>query len=232
MIPFKDSIPSRHFPFMTVTLIIANIAAFGYELSLPWEVLDDLIGTFGVVPAKLQLVGHNPVGVIGEMAGSLVTSTLLHAGLIHLLGNMWYLWIFGDKVEDRMGPIRFLLFYLSCGIVAGVTHIAFNLTSPTPTIGASGAVAGILGAYLVSYPFARILTLLPFFIIWPVVELPAILILGFWFIVQLFNGTAVVTSTSNMVGGVAWWAHIGGFISGILFLRVFATRPAKAHRHR
>ena len=225
MIPFKDSIPSRRFPFVTLILIITNAAAFVYELSLPWEDLDILIDTYGVVPFKLQLVVHNPLGVLGEMASSLVTSTLLHAGFLHLLGNMWYLWIFGDNVEDRMGPIRFLLFYLSCGVVASVTHIAFNLDSPVPTIGASGAVAGVLGAYLVSYPFARVLTLLPFFIIWPVVELPAILVLGFWFIVQLFNGTAAIGTTSEMMAGVAWWAHIGGFISGILFLRVFARRP-------
>ena len=225
MIPFKDSIPSRRFPFMTVTLIIVNVAVFIYELSLPWEELDDLIATYGVVPSKLQLVAHDPVRVLGEMAGSMVTTTLLHAGFVHLLGNLWYLWIFGDNVEDRMGPIRFLLFYLSCGILASATHIVFNLNSPVPTIGASGAVAGVLGAYLVSYPFARVLTLLPFFIIWPVVELPAILVLGFWFVVQIFNGTAAVGSTSDMMGGVAWWAHIGGFISGILLLRVFASRP-------
>ncbi len=210
---------------MTVTLIIINVAVFIYELSLPWEELDDLISTYGVVPSKLQLVAHDPVRVLGEMAGSLATTTLLHAGFVHLLGNLWYLWIFGDNVEDRMGPIRFLLFYLSCGILAGATHIVFNLNSPVPTIGASGAVAGVLGAYLVSYPFARVLTLLPFFIIWPVVELPAILVLGFWFVVQIFNGTAAVGSASDMMGGVAWWAHIGGFISGILLLRVFASRP-------
>ena len=225
MIPFKDSIPSRRFPFMTVMLIIVNVVVFIYELSLPWEELDDLIATYGVVPSKLQLVAHNPVRVLGEMAGSMVTTTLLHAGFVHLLGNLWYLWIFGDNVEDRMGPIRFLLFYLSCGILASATHIVFNLNSPVPTIGASGAVAGVLGAYLVSYPFARVLTLLPFFIIWPVVELPAILVLGFWFVVQIFNGTAAVGSTSDMMAGVAWWAHIGGFISGILLLRVFANRP-------
>ena len=225
MIPFKDSIPSRRFPFVTLILIITNTAAFVYELSLPWENLENLIETYGVVPFKLQRVANNPLGVLREMLGSLITSTLLHAGFLHLLGNMWYLWIFGDNVEDRMGPIRFLLFYLSCGVVASVTHIVFNLDSLVPTIGASGAVAGVLGAYLVSYPFARVLTLLPFFIIWPVVELPAILVLGFWFIVQLFNGTAAIGSTSDMMGGVAWWAHIGGFISGILLLRVFARRP-------
>jgi membrane associated rhomboid family serine protease len=227
MIPFKDNIPSRRFPFMTMMIIIANIAALIYEMSLPWEGLDNLIGSYGVVPSKLQQVGHDPLGVLGKMAGSLVSSTLLHAGFVHLLGNMWYLWIFGNSIENRMGPVRFLLFYLSCGMTAGLTHIVFNLNSPIPTIGASGAVAGVLGAYLVSYPFARVLTLIPFFIIWPIVELPAILILGFWFVVQLFNGTAAVTSTSDIMGGIAWWAHIGGFISGILLLRVFASR----HRH-
>jgi membrane associated rhomboid family serine protease len=225
MIPFKDNIPSRRFPFMTMMIIIANIAALIYEMSLPWEGLDNLIGSYGVVPSKLQQVEHDPLGVLGKMAGSLVSSTLLHAGFVHLLGNMWYLWIFGNSIENRMGPVRFLLFYLSCGMTAGLTHIAFNLNSPIPTIGASGAVAGVLGAYLVSYPFARVLTLIPFFIIWPIVELPAILILGFWFVVQLFNGTAAVSSTSDVMGEVAWWAHIGGFIAGILLLRVFASRP-------
>lgn len=225
MIPFKDSVPSRRFPLMTITLILTNVVVFIYELSLSREGFNNLIGTYGVIPSKLQLVGHNPPVVLTEITISILTSIVLHAGFVHLLGNIWFLWIFGDNVEDRMGPIRFLFFYLLCGILAGVTHIIFNIDSPVPTIGASGAVAGILGAYLISYPFARVLTLLPFFIIWPVVELPAILVLGFWFVVQLFNGTAAIGSTADVMGGVAWWAHIGGFVSGIFLIALFSNRP-------
>ncbi len=227
MIPFKDNVPSRRFPVITVMLILANVAAFLYEMSLPSEVLDDFFFSYGIVPSKLQLGGQSAIPLFAYIGISLVTSMFLHGGIIHLLGNIWFLWIFGDNVEDRMGPLRFLFFYLLCGVLAGGAHVLFNLTSRIPTIGASGAVAGVLGAYLISYPLARVSTLLPLLIIWPVVELPALLLLGFWFSVQLFNGTFSIGAASGMTGGVAWWAHIGGFLSGVILIWLFAREPAR-----
>ena len=227
MIPFKDNVPSRRFPVITVVLILANVAAFLYELSLPSAVLDDFFFSYGIVPARLQASGQSSMLLFALMGSSLVTAMFLHGGFIHLLGNIWYLWIFGDNVEDRMGPVRFLFFYLLCGALAGGAHVLFNLDSRIPTIGASGAVAGVLGAYLISYPLARVSTLLPFLIIWPVVELPAMLLLGFWFFVQFLNGTASIGAASGMMGGVASWAHIGGFISGVSLIWLFAREPAR-----
>ncbi len=227
MIPFKDNVPSRRFPVITVVLILANVAAFLYELSLPSAVLDDFFFSYGIVPARLQASGQSSMLLFALMGSSLVTAMFLHGGFIHLLGNIWYLWIFGDNVEDRMGPVRFLFFYLLCGALAGGAHVLFNLDSRIPTIGASGAVAGVLGAYLISYPLARVSTLLPFLIVWPIVELPAMLLLGFWFFVQFLNGTASIGAASGMMGGVASWAHIGGFISGVSLIWLFAREPAR-----
>jgi membrane associated rhomboid family serine protease len=139
---------------------------------------------------------------------------------------MWYLWIFGDNVEDRMGHFRFLVFYLLCGLLAGGAHLLFNLESSIPSIGASGAVAGVLGAYLLSYPFARVATIIPLFLLWPIVELPAVLVLGVWFLVQLSSGFAALSVAAQAAGGIAWWAHIGGFLSGMLLIGIFA-RPVR-----
>jgi len=224
MIPFKDNIPSRRYPVITVILILVNVTVFIYALSVKPSQQLSFFYIYGLVPVKLHMIGQQPVEVFTDLSRSLFTSMFLHGGFIHLLGNMWYLWIFGDNVEDRMGSVRFLFFYLLCGTLASLVHILFNLDSEVPSIGASGAVAGVLGAYLVSYPFARVLTLLPFFFIW-IVELPAILVLGSWFIVQIFNGTASINASSSVMGGIAWWAHIGGFLSGMLLIACFARRP-------
>ena len=228
MIPFKDNIPSRRYPVITVTLILVNVTVFIYEFSVEPSQQLDFFSVYGLIPAKLYMIGHQPVDVFTGLLRSLITSMFLHGGFIHLLGNMWYLWIFGDNVEDRMGSVRFLFFYLLCGTLASMVHILFNLSSEVPSIGASGAVAGVLGAYLVSYPFARVLTLLPFFFIW-VVELPAILVLGSWFVVQIFNGTASIDASSGVMGGIAWWAHVGGFLSGMLLIASFARRPVRRY---
>ena len=229
MIPFRDNVPSRGYPIITVLIIVANITVFLYQFFLPSEALDRFLFEYGVVPAKLQLIGQHPVQVTTGLGVSVLASMFLHGGLFHLVGNMWYLWIFGDNTEDRMGSIRFFFFYFLCGILATWTHILFNLDSQIPTIGASGAVSGVLGAYLVSYPFARVLTLVPLFLLWPVVELPAILVLGSWFFIQLLNGTASLGETSQLMSGVAWWAHIGGFVSGTALIGMFARRPVRRY---
>lgn len=228
MIPFRDNIPARRYPVVTVTLILANVAAFLYELSLPGEALERFIFLYGVVPSDFH-PARSGLSALGTGSLSVFTSMFLHGGWIHLIGNMWYLWIFGDNVEDRMGHLRFLLFYLLCGVLASLAHVIFNLNSQVPSIGASGAVAGVLGAYLVSYPCARILTLVPFFLFWPVVELPALLVLSSWFLVQLLSGWASVVQAPGAVGGVAWWAHIGGFLAGMFLVGSFARRPPRRY---
>lgn len=221
MIPLRDDIPSRAFPVGTVLIILVNLLVFLYESTLTPEQLEDVVTLYGLVPSQLAGLTGQPVGAVAVTAKNSLTSMFLHGGWLHLIGNMWFLWIFGDNVEDRMGHFRFLLFYLTCGVLAGVVHLAFNWGSPIPSVGASGAVAGVLGAYLVSYPFARILTLIPLFLVWPVARLPALVVLGAWFILQLVSGGAALGEAST-AGGVAWWAHIGGFLAGLTLVGAFA----------
>src|SRR6266550_2372920 len=178
MIPLRDVIPSRTVPFLTVTIIILNTLAWLYELGLPREDLPVFLQQFGVVPAYFSLP-------------TLISSMFLHGSWSHVLGNMWYLWIFGDNVEDRLGHGRFLIFYLICGIAAALGQILIDPTSTVPTIGASGAIAGVMGAYFVLYPQSRVLTLIPLIVFWEIVELPAIFLLGFWFLMQLFSAGAI-----------------------------------------
>ena len=227
MIPVRDNISARRYPLITVALILVNVVAFLYELSLQPEARNELIFFYGFVPTKLTL--EYPVEAVGNTGISIFSSMFLHGGWVHLLGNMWYLWIFGDNVEDRMGHFRFLLFYLLCGTLAASAHVVFNLGSEIPSIGASGAVAGVLGAYLLSYPFARISTLVPLVFFWPVVQLLALLVLGLWFLIQIMNGTAAVAVAAETVGGIAWWGHIGGFVSGMFLIGFFARHPVRRY---
>jgi membrane associated rhomboid family serine protease len=215
MIPLRDVIPSRTVPYLTVTIIILNLLAWFYELGLPREDLPLFLQQFGVVPAYFTLP-------------TLISSMFLHGGWSHVLGNMWYLWIFGDNVEDRMGHGRFLVFYLLCGIVAALGQIVIDPTSTLPTIGASGAIAGVMGAYFVLYPQSRVLTLIPLIIFWEIVELPAIFLLGFWFLMQLFSAGAIAATTSSQGGGVAFMAHVAGFVTGLLGVFVFRKREPDA----
>jgi membrane associated rhomboid family serine protease len=221
MLPLRDNIPSRSFPVITIFIIVLNIAAFFYELSLG-ESLEPFFYQFGIVPARV-FSGTEAQLAIPGLAIPFLTSMFLHGGILHLVGNMWYLWIFGDNVEDRLGHFKFLFFYLLCGLGASIVHMVFNPKSAVPSIGASGAIAGVLGAYLISYPFARVLTLVPLFIIWEFIEIPAMIVLGVWFLLQFLSGTASLTSASAQAGGIAWWAHIGGFLIGIVLL--FILRP-------
>lgn len=227
MIPFRDDVPARRYPIVTIGFILGNLLAFGYELTLPPAELQNLIDRFGVVPVRFEVATASS---LPTLLPSLIGSMFLHGGWFHLFGNMWFLWIFGDNVEDRMGHLRFLFFYLLCGVVGSFAHILFAPGSAVPAIGASGAVAGVLGAYLVSYPFARVLTLVPLFIFWPIVELPAIVVLGSWFFIQLLNGMAAVAVTSETAAGVAWWAHVGGFLCGIALISAFARKSGTRKR--
>jgi len=211
MIPLRDVIPSRTTPYITITIIGLNALAWLYEVSLPHDELNEFLATFGVVPAYFSWP-------------TVITSMFLHGSWSHVIGNMWYLWIFGDNVEDRVGHGRFILFYLLCGAAAALGQVAVDPGSMLPTIGASGAIAGVMGAYFVLYPHSRVLTLIPWIFI-QIVELPAIFLLGFWFLMQLFSaGTVAVTAASHGSGGVAFAAHVVGFVVGAGGVFVFRNR--------
>ncbi len=223
MFPLKDTIRSRSFPAVNWLLIIANVLVFILiEWPLSSRQLDRLVMTFGLVPARLVAV--QPQAIL-----SIFTSMFMHGGWLHLISNMWALYIFGDNVEDRMGPVRYLAFYLLSGVVAALTQTWLGPSSRTPLIGASGAIAGVLGAYLILFPTSRVITLiLLIFLPW-FVEIPAVLYLAFWFVLQFFSGLFAL-QTPAAAGGVAYWAHIGGFIWGVLLVRLFVRRPPAYHR--
>lgn len=221
MLPIRDTIRSRTFPFVTYSLIAVNVVVFLFEEIIPGPALDSLFRYFGLVPARLSL--FRPLTWI-----TLVTSVFLHGGWFHLISNMWTLFIFGDNVEDRMGSGRFLLYYLLAGIAAGLSQVFFMPDSSLPTIGASGAIAGVLGAYFILYPAAKVITIIPLFFIPWFVDIPAFIYLGIWFLSQLSSGLVTLGAVSDF-GGVAWWAHIGGFVFGFLTVRLF-TRKVKTYR--
>jgi len=217
---------------VTWGLIVFNCLVFVYQLALPEGGLPRFFHLYGMVPARFSSPGWAAeAGYPQSLALPFFTSMFLHGGFFHLLTNMWTLWIFGDNVEDRMGRLRYLVFYLVCGLGAGLVHWLTNMDSTVPTIGASGAIAGVLGAYLVLYPRARVLTLVPLFF-WPLFfEIPALLYLGFWFVSQLLSGASALASGAAGAGGIAWWAHIGGFLAGLALHRLFLERqPPPAPR--
>jgi membrane associated rhomboid family serine protease len=216
MFPLRDENPSRSAPVVTRVLIGLNTLAFIYELSLGRS-LTPFVLTWAMIPARLTLAVRYGEEAVTLPGLTILTSMFLHGGWLHLIGNMWYLWIFGDNVEDRLGRFRYLLFYLAAGIVAALLHYAINPTSEAPTVGASGAIAGVLGAYLAAYPRARVITLVPLFPFFRVMALPAALVLGIWFVFQAFSG-ALSLGFGGGGGGVAWWAHIGGFAFGIVVM--------------
>jgi membrane associated rhomboid family serine protease len=221
MIPISDTARSRSFPIVNWLIILANVAVFIFvESRLTPRRLDQLILLYGAIPARL--VTGDPRAVV-----TLLTSMFLHGGWLHLISNMWALFIFGDNVEDRFGSWRYLVFYLICGMVSGLAQVAIAPTSQTPAIGASGAIAGVLAAYFVLYPGARVITLIPLFILPWLVEIPAIIFIGIWFLIQVFSGTQALQD-SAAAGGVAYWAHIGGFVCGLLLVGLFARRTARS----
>lgn len=231
MIPLRDTIPSRHTPIMTWSLILCNVAVFYFEVMMPRATLSQVIWSLGVVPDR-RIILESPAGFYVRLAPhgahiwSYFTSLFLHGGLVHLISNMWALWIFGDNVEDRMGPRRFLLFYLLCGAFSGAAHAWMNPLSQIPTIGASGAIAGVLGAYFVMYPRSQVVVLLPILFFPFFFLVPAVLYLFFWFFSQLFSG-AMSLLAPGALRGVAWWAHVAGFVAGIVLHPFFARRRAR-----
>lgn len=235
MFPLRDTIPASRAPLMTYGLIVVNVVVFLYQVILPSQQGQELAYLFGIVPARYtDPAWATAVGLSGSPLPFLTTQ-FLHGGLLHLLGNMWMLWVFGDNVEDRMGRFRFLVFYLSVGLVAGGTHLLTNFGSRVPAIGASGAIAGVLGAYVFLFPRSRVLTLIPIFFYPLFLELPAMFFIGVWFLAQLFSGTlALFDAGTAGAAGIAWWAHIGGFVAGAALYRIFARRvpPGPSSRGR
>jgi membrane associated rhomboid family serine protease len=233
MIPLRDDVPSRTVPVVNYVLIALNVAAFLYEVSLG-RALERFVRAAAVVPALYS--GEDGALSVSEiltttfdpwLSGRLVFAMFLHGGWSHLLGNMLYLWIFGDNVEDRMGHIRYLVFYLLCGWTASYAHIWASPASAIPSLGASGAIAGVLGAYLTLYPKARVVTLIPLGIFTDVVQIPAVFFLGFWFVQQFLYGFLTLSVRTAQGGGVAWWAHIGGFAAGFVLVWVFQSRKRR-----
>ncbi len=224
MFPLRDTIPSRRAPLVLWLLVALNALAFAYELRLSESGVERLFERYGIVPSEL---GLSLEALLARPAPylALVTSMFLHGGWLHVLGNLWTLSIFGDNVEDRMGRLRFLAFYLLCGVLAGGVHVWFNPESSVPTIGASGAISGVMGAYFVLYPRAKVITLIPVLFYPLFVELPAFVFLGLWFASQLLSGTLSMVEP-EAAGGIAFLAHVGGFVAGVLLHWPF-LRPTR-----
>lgn len=230
MIPLKDDAPRITTPFITYFLIIVNTIVFLFEVVLGPAQRTIFVYQFGLVPANITGLISGTAQIAPE--GALIpvlTSMFLHGSWLHLIANMWALWIFGDNIEDHLGHFLYLVVYLVTGIAASVVHTFFNLNSTIPSVGASGAIAGVMGAYFVLFPRARVLTIVPFFFIF-FLWLPAWIVLGYWFIAQFLSGAATaITATSATTGGIAFWAHVGGFAAGVLLIRVFPSRPRRYH---
>ena len=217
MFPLYDTVRSHRFPAINLILIVINALAFLYEIQMNPSALKEFIFEWGLIPARLL---SNP----SAAWSTIFTSMFLHGGWFHIINNMWVLFIFGDNVEARMGGIRYLIFYLLCGVAAVLLQTYVLPSSDVPMIGASGAVAGVLGAYLILFPHSRIASLVPILFIFTIIEIPAVIFLLFWFASQLYSGLFAIQGSSG--SGIAWWAHIGGFIFGVAMVFFFRTRTA------
>ena len=217
MIPLRDTIPSRTTPIVTILIIVVNVMVFLYMLSLDPYSQNEFVAQYAVIPAHLHL-------------SALITMMFLHGGWMHIIGNMWFLWVYGDNVEDVLGHGRYLVFYLLCGLFAAVTQYAISPDSRVPTLGASGAIAGVMGAYLIKFPHSRILTLIPIIVFWTTIEIPAVIILVYWFILQFFMGVGSIGYSQAGQGGVAFFAHIGGFIAGMILVSIMGPREQYSRR--
>ena len=232
MIPLKDDVPSRSVPFITLALIALNLVIFVYQLALQMEpgaqsAAEELVREFGLVPCRLTGQCRVPDDVPQPVL-TIFTSMFLHGGLLHLAGNMLYLWIFGNNVEDTLGHARFVVFYAASGLAAGVAQTLVTPGSAIPMVGASGAVSGVLGAYFVLFPYATVLTLVTFGFFWRFIHLPAVVVLGLWIVLQFLSGYLSLSVASGAEGGVAFFAHIGGFFVGMALL--FVLRPRRTRR--
>jgi membrane associated rhomboid family serine protease len=237
MIPLKDDVPSRSVPVVTIALIALNVLAFFYQFSLGFDAGEGsatageaFVYEFGAIPCRLTGSCAAP-GEFPNPAVTVLTSMFLHGGLLHIAGNMLYLWIFGDNVDDTLGHVRFLFFYLLSGVGAAAAQTLVSPASTVPMIGASGAISGVLGAYILLFPYASILTLVTFGFFIRFIHIPALVVLGFWIVLQFLYGTITFSASAmgrSDQGGVAWFAHIGGFVAGILLL--FLMRPRKSAR--
>ena len=225
MIPLRDSVPRRTYPFFNNLLILLNVAAFFLQLS-QGPGLESFVERWAFIPDRLLHPAAWGMPISASLA-TVVTAMFLHGGFLHLAGNLLYLWIFGDNVEDALGHFRYLVFYLASGVAAAVLQTALNPASSVPNVGASGAIAGVLGGYFVLYPRARVVTIVPLFFLFPLVEVPAALYLLFWFLLQFWMGSADLARAARRpdAGGVAWWAHVGGFVAGALL--VLLTKPRR-----
>lgn len=218
MIPLRDNVPSQNTPWVTWLLIAVNLLIFGYQTTMPQREIIAFFNQYGFIPLELNQSFSQGFGVhLVPLASSLLSSLFVHGSWVHTISNMWSLWLFGDNVEDSVGHFRFLLFYVSGGVIASLAHYAFNPLSTLPTVGASGAIAAVMGAYLLMFPLARIRTLVPLFFIPFFFDMPALVFIGVWFISQVFSGVSAVLSPLSD-GGIAWWAHVGGFIFGLLVI--------------
>ncbi|HEY9753197.1 MAG TPA: rhomboid family intramembrane serine protease [Coleofasciculaceae cyanobacterium] len=234
MVPINDLNPIKTTPYVTYGLIAANILVFIYELTMPPSQLEQFFQAFAVVPLQLtdSLTGSLTIAQPFPEWVTLFTSQFLHGGFMHLAGNMLFLWIFGNNVEDRLGHLKFLVFYLLCGVLAGLAQWYFAPSSSIPSLGASGAIAGVMGAYIIRFPRAEVLTLIPLGLIFTTVRIPAIFFLGFWFVQQAFYGLVSLDTPTNIGlegGGIAYWAHAGGFLFGAILAPLFGLFSNKAN---
>jgi membrane associated rhomboid family serine protease len=220
MIPLRDTTPSKNVPVVNNLLIGINVVVFLLQL-MQGPAANQFVYLYGLVPGRYTLPRLAVHFSLFHQAIAWVTFMFLHGGFLHLLGNMWTLYIFGDNVEDHLGPLRYLIFYLLCGVLSGISHFLLNSQSTIPTIGASGAIAGVMGAYFLLYPRSKILTLVPIIFIPLFFEIPALFFLGLWFVLQFINAAG----SSGASGGIAWWAHVGGFLCGMLMLKIFDAMP-------
>ena len=224
MIPIRDTIQSEKTPVVTYFIMVINLLTFGYELSLDYRV-DQLIMEYGLIPIRdFYMIFHDPIFIVSFLRSS-ITSMFLHGGWIHIIGNLYFLWLFGDNVEDRLGHLRFIIFYILCGIGGALLQSYMHPLSQTPMIGASGAISGILGAYLLFYPYAKIIMMVPLFAFYPIFfEIPAILFIVVWVVEQLYSGMLEISALGGTAGGVAWWCHLGGFSTGIILALILKPK--------
>jgi len=229
MFPIRDDQPRFSTPYVTYFIIALNVLVFFFELSVSSQgprALDALVFQFGVIPQHFeQALAGSPYFTVPGTFLTILTSMFLHAGWLHIIGNMWFLWIFGDNIEDYLGHFVYLIFYLLCGVVASLTHILLNPGSTLPSVGASGAIAGVMGAYILLYPKARVLTLVVLIVFFTFWWIPAWVFLGYWFLIQfLLANATTVASAHQSSGGIAFWAHVGGFVAGLILIKVFPQR--------